>query len=220
MPYTMHEPARNLDRSLMNRPWKDLPGDVQSRLAVAYIAWIVIGTIMEVMYYGEFGINIIEYSDVFDFLIGPFKRSEAVFFLLFIFAITLLALRFDIFMQKRFPNTHNLMNFGLARRRWFAWYRNITFVIVFFVLLVFYSFMLGEGRRDQLCEQTDFDLAVVFQNEPGDTLQVKEIGANASYLFGLDGNNRVHIIPTQSGVQQLVLTEEIRAEKARAKPIQ
>lgn len=95
MPYTMHEPARNLDRSLMNRPWKDLPGDVQSRLAVAYIAWIVIGTIMEVMYYGEFGI-----------LIRPFKRSEVFLFLLLAFSATFLALQFDMFMQKCFPNTY------------------------------------------------------------------------------------------------------------------
>lgn len=211
----MHEPEKSPDHSLLNRRWEDLLGDVQSLLAVAYIALI-----MEVAYYREFGINIVEYSNVFDFLIGPFKRSEALFFLCFTFAVTFFALRFDMYMQKRFPKVHNILNLGMARRTWFVWYRNLAYVIVFFALLIVYSVMLGEGRRDHLCATTEFDMGVVFQDRAGDTLSIKEIGAIASYLFGLDGNNRVHVIPTQSGVQQLVLTEEIRAEKARAKPIQ
>jgi len=95
----MDKPAPSPDRSLLDRPWEDLPGDVQSRLAVACFAWIVIGTIVEVMYYREFGI-----------LIGPFKRSEVFLFLLLAFSATFLALQFVMFMQKCFPNICNITN--------------------------------------------------------------------------------------------------------------
>ena len=54
--------------------------EIQTVITVCYLVAVGIGMIFNYKKYAEFGINIFDYGDVFDFLIAPFADVYIIFF--------------------------------------------------------------------------------------------------------------------------------------------
>src|SRR5690606_2414881 len=71
--------------------------------------------------YSEFGINIFDYADVFDFLIAPFSDMRILLFSGITLFIVFLVVRSDIFLRAKYPRTYSKFNFGLEKKRFYVW---------------------------------------------------------------------------------------------------
>ncbi|MFT5801328.1 MAG: hypothetical protein ACI956_001136, partial [Nonlabens sp.] len=180
---------------------KRLQEEPQSLLPIGYVALVLIGMVNEAIYYWQFGINIFEYSEVFDFLIAPFKKIEYLLILLAAFILSISAFSADRFLQTKYPNFHNTINMGMAKKSWFKTYRQVSFYLTFVIVLIIYGLQNSKMFKDRLIAQETSDLIVEFTTADQPTLSAKKIGANKSYLFLIDQKEVIHIVPTSVAVK-------------------
>lgn len=168
----------------------------QGWFALGYVLLVILGMLTDTIYYQQFGINIFEYSEVFDFLIAPFKRQETLTLFTIAILVTLAAYFLDSYAEKRFPKFYSKINFNLNTKPWFVWYRLGSFILLFTVLLLLYLLMSSEKRYDDLVEMRQKpDIAITFSSEQKSLLKGRKIGANSKYIFLMDKAKKVHIIP-------------------------
>jgi len=184
---------------------KKLQEEPQSLLPIGYVLLVLMGMVNEAIYYKQFQINIFEYSEIFDFLIAPFKKIEYILFLSFAFGMAIITFAFDRFLQNRFPKLHNTVNFGAANKSWFSAYRYFGVLTTFLVLLIFYSSKNSQKQRNNLLDQQASDILIEFNASDQESLQAKKIGGNKNYIFVLDKEAQVHIIPTSGAIKQIIL---------------
>lgn len=184
---------------------KRLQEDPQSLLPIGYVALVIIGMINEAIYFKQFEINIFEYSEIFDFLIAPFKKLQYIFILFAAFIISSGAFTFDRYLQNKHPGIHNLMNFGVAKKSWFPVYRQISMTATFLILFIFYSYGTSSKFKKDLSEEKQNDITLVFDSETNSSISGRKIGANKSFLFLLTEDSKVHIIPISGGKVEQIL---------------
>ena len=180
-------------------------GEIQGVLALSYVLLIVIGMINEAVYFSYFDINIFEYSVIFDFLIAPFKKLEYLFLLLFTFSVSMLAYWLDVWSSRKMPKMYYWMSFGLKNKSWYSWYRVVIMVLVFFFMLIVYSNEFRQRRHERIYESSEFDTEVILDTEKSKTIIGNKIGSNSNYLFILDQEKVIRIIPIHSKVEQVVI---------------
>jgi hypothetical protein len=92
---------------------KFLKQDFNTSLSIGYLSLVVIGMIFEGCLYLCFHINIVQYSDISDFLLAPFRNPIILVFVAmsvsFIYLITLL----DEWTEKKYPRVYKWMYCGM-----------------------------------------------------------------------------------------------------------
>lgn len=72
-----------MKEGLIKDTYKTVITEIQTILTISYIFAVGIGMLFTFQKYSEFGINIFDYADVFDFLIAPFQISRYYYLQLF-----------------------------------------------------------------------------------------------------------------------------------------
>lgn len=68
---------------MSNNPWvKRLLQDTQAMLTLSYALLILLGGVFDYFYYKRFGIDILNYSSIFDLLVEPFRKPTILLFFL------------------------------------------------------------------------------------------------------------------------------------------
>lgn len=183
---------------------------VQWILSLGYVVLIVLGIVNQSLFYGHFGINILEYSDILDVLVNPIAEltSNLGYFILTILGVILLL----IIPPKMEEGKDN----------W--WIRNITFkgvpaggrrkAMFNFLLIFCLSFHLGVfvgaglvggyklKEKVQEGSLTYKDKVKFHQSEK--ELELHLLGKNSSYLFYiLKGEKEVRITPITGNVDYI-----------------
>ena len=173
--------------------------ELQNILAAGYLSLIIIGMIYEAVYYSYFNINIFEYSEVLDFLLAPFRRPLTIIYLLIAIFAMIFGLMLDKWLRKK-PKIYRWMHFGLADKPWFPTYRNWSVVLTFIFLIVVYAGIVAKILYVKITEQKTPDLEISY-NTDQPSLSGKSIGKNGTYIFMLDMDNNVQIIPIDSNIK-------------------
>lgn len=182
-------------------------GEIQSILALSYLLLLLIGMINEAIYFHLFGINIFEYSVIFDFLIAPFKKIEYLMILMLTLGVSMLTFYVDLKIEKTWPRIYHWLSFGLETKTWYKSYRLLMFLFVFLFLLTTYSFLVGSEKKEQIYERTQPDLELILDGNNNRKLVGHKIGSNSSYIFLLDQQKQVRILPIQAKVEQILLKQ-------------
>ncbi len=74
------EPQPKPDEGLIKDKYEPLLKELQSIISIFYILAVAIGMVFNYQKYSEFGINIFDYADIFEFLIAPFSDTTILFF--------------------------------------------------------------------------------------------------------------------------------------------
>jgi hypothetical protein len=180
--------------------------ELQNVLTFGYISLIIIGMIFEATYYYHFGINIFEYSDILDFLLAPFRRPISIYMLLFIIGLSALTYRMDVYTQKRYPKLHRVFNLYLYDIPFMKRNRIWVFIIMAIILLFVYANLIGAEARNELPD-LPADIEVVFSDTNVPSLTGRKIGQNQQYIFVLEAEEKVRIIPIDSDVRLLMPIE-------------
>lgn len=171
--------------------------DLQSFITISYLIIVGIGMLFKFKKYTEFGINIFDYSDVFDFLIAPFSDIKIVLFSTLTIVFVFLLFKFDAIWKRKFPKFYSKMIFGWDKKSWFNMYRYVSITVMFILYLNFSATYYGKVTAKQIKKQSPITLKYA----DNQTIKGVWIGKTKDMVFLLQ-NKKVVAIPIQSFVKE------------------
>jgi len=164
--------------------------EVQTVLSLGYVLLVTIGMFFQYERYSEFGINIFQYADVFDFLIAPFEDFDIIFFFLVSIGIIIALYIMDIWMEKHTPKFYVFMTFGMVNKSWYKMSRIGTFIFLLVLYVHLGADYYGKSYKRQFLDRPTIQLYYT----TGSMEEGRVIGKTNEVLFFLV-DQRVKIIP-------------------------
>ncbi len=172
--------------------------DIQTFTTVSYLMMIGIGMIYKNALFSEFGINIFQYADVFDFLITPFQDIKIIIVSLIAMIIPFLIFQIDIWMKKRFPKTYSRFSFGLDKKPWYNKLMILSIAIIFLSII----FEAASGYANHFKHSIDDQGDISIEYQDNEIVKGKMIGKTKETLF-LWKDESVKVIPITSLVKSI-----------------
>lgn len=189
-----------MDEGLIKDAYERIIKEIQSIITFAYIIVIGIGMLFTYQKYSEFGINIFDYADVFEFLIAPFSDPYIVLFSIISISFILLLVRLEIIWKTKYPNSYAKVSFGISNKPWYETYRKINFTMLIMLYLIIASDIYG-GFMKKKVEQESY-ITINFSN--GSSKRGQLIGKTKEVLFLLK-DQKVKVIPITSSLKEIEL---------------
>jgi len=172
--------------------------EIQTLITISYILAVGIGLLFNYQKFSEFGINIFDYADVFDFLIAPFSDFKIVLFTLVSLAITYSLIRLDLFWKRKFPKLYSKLSFVKGKKSWYNSYNYFSFAIVFIYYLYISADIYGNISKEQILNQSSIEIRF----SDNEIKKGKMIGKTKDVIFLLIGE-KVEAIPITSLVKEI-----------------
>lgn len=180
----------------------------QSLFPLLYLILVLIGMLFEAYYYSYFNINIFAYSDILDFLLAPAKDIAIIVFVLLSVALSFLLWKLDQWMRTRIPKWYRMIHFGLVDTSWYRIYLKASFLFVTVAYSVLSADIYAHAHAKAIDLKPTIDVYFQNQEKNPEVLTARLIGKNKDYLFLLDDENFVRIIPTNSQVKTIRFTQK------------
>lgn len=174
--------------------------EIQTFLTIAYIITVGIGMLFQHQYYSEFGINIFEFADIFEFLIAPFADVRILLFSLVSIGFSMFLLQIDLVWKRKFPINYSRMNFGWDKKPWFNTFR----ISAFSFLFITYLYLAADGYGQYASEEVRKDAPITLRFMDDETVSGTMIGNTTNVIFLLR-NDKVTAIPMGSMVKEFEL---------------
>jgi len=171
--------------------------EIQTITTVSYILAVGIGMLFTFQKYSEFGINIFDFADVFDFLIAPFSDFKIFIFIIISVTFTYLLFRLDFFWRSKFPKSYSKMAFGWDKKEWYNTFRYLSFGLLFVFYLYISADTYGEVSKAEILNQPPIEIRFT-DNE---IKKGKIIGKTKEVIFLIRGEE-VEAIPITSVVKE------------------
>ena len=172
--------------------------EIQTIITISYILAVGIGMLFNFQKFSEFGINIFDYADVFDFLIAPFSDFKILLFTIISLTLTYFIFRLDSFWKRKFPKTYSKQSFGMDKKVWFNSFRYFSFAIVFIFYLFISADKYGRISKEQILNQSSIKIRFS-DNESKNGIM---IGKTKDVIFLMTGE-KVEAIPITSLVKEI-----------------
>ena len=172
--------------------------EIQTIISISYIFALGIGMLFNYRKYAEFGINIFDYADVFDFLISPFSDMKILSFTVISILLASLILYLDILWKRKFPEAYSRLNFGWDEKPWFVPMRYVSGAMLIVLYLIIASGIYGEISKKEVLQQAPMEIR--FSDDEIQRGQM--IGKTNSVIFLLS-NEKVKAIPITSLVKEI-----------------
>ena len=171
--------------------------EIQTVVTISYILIVGIGMLFTYHKYAEFGINIFEYADVFDFLIAPFSDFKILLFSVISIIVCLLLFKLDVVLRRKYPKTNSKMNFGLDKKSWFSIYRYSMVAFMFIYYLYLSSDFYGRFTKKEIMGNSPISI----KYSDNESIKGIVIGKTKDIIFLLQ-NEKVKAIPINSNVKE------------------
>lgn len=186
-----------LNEGLIKNKYESIFKEIQGIISIFYILAVAIGMLFNYQKYSEFGINIFDYADIFEFLVTPFSDITVLFFTFITCLICYFTFLFDSWTIKKYPKFYSKIVFGFDKKEWYNSFRYFTFLIVFFLYLYYAADFYGKLALDKTQKQTPISLRFV-DNELKKGIM---IGKTKEIIFLLEGE-KVKVIPFNALVKE------------------
>lgn len=132
--------------------------EFQTILSVFYLLLVGIGMLFSYSKYSKFGINIFQYSDIFDFLLAPFRDVTIFIFSFITIFVVFLVYKLNELTKKKFPKYYNSkFNFGLLKSK-----PILTMIMMFLLYLYIFSGKYGKlSKKRILIEPNIIELTLI-----------------------------------------------------------
>ena len=171
--------------------------EIQTVVTISYILIVGIGMLFTYHKYAEFGINIFEYADVFDFLIAPFSDFKILLFSVISIIVCLLLFKLDVVLRRKYPKTNSKLNFGLDKKSWFSIYRYSMVAFMFIYYLYLSSDFYGRFTKKEIMGNSPISI----KYSDNESINGIVIGKTKDIIFLLQ-NEKVKAIPINSNVKE------------------
>lgn len=171
--------------------------EIQTIVTISYLLIVGIGMLFNYHKYSEFGINIFDYADVFEFLIAPFSDFKILLFSTITIILSLLLLKLDIVLRRKYPKTTSKMNLGLDKKSWFSIYRYSLIAFMFIYYLYLSSDFYGRFTKKEIMRNSPISI----KYSDNESINGILIGKTKDIIFLLQ-NEKVKAIPINSNVKE------------------
>lgn len=186
-----------MDEGIIKDKYELIIKEVQTIVTVCYLIAIGIGMLFNYQKFSEFGINIFEYADVFDFLIAPFSDFKILLFILISFGASYFFFSLDKTIKSKYPKFYSKTNFKWDNKPWYNSYRYVAFSF----LLIFYLFLAADLYGKIFARNIDEQATISIRFADNELKKGKMIGKTNDILFLLN-NQKVEAIPITSLVKE------------------
>jgi len=176
--------------------------ELQTIISILYIFAVGIGMLFNFQKFSEFGINIFEFVDIFDFLIAPFSDFKILLFVIISLTLTYLLFRLDVFWKAKYPKAYSKISFGWDKKNWYNSFRYLSFGLLFIYYLYLSSNKYGEISKKQILNQS----TIKIRFNDNEIKTGKMIGKTRDIIFLLN-DKKVEAIPITSAVKEFEIKE-------------
>jgi hypothetical protein len=176
--------------------------EVQTIISISYIVAVGIGMLFNYQKFIQFGINIFDYADVFDFLISPFSDGKILSFTVISIILALLIVYIDILWKRKFPKAYSRFNFRWDQKSWFTGLRFLSTGILIILYLIIASRQYGKISKTEVLNQP----LIKIRFSDNEIKRGKMIGKTNEVVFLLSGEN-VEVIPITSLVKEIQIMQ-------------
>ncbi|MDR4988509.1 MAG: hypothetical protein RG741_06705 [Bacteroidales bacterium] len=185
-------------KTLLNSIYDNIIRDMRIVLALFYAFAVGIGMLFAYFRYAQFGINIFEYADLFDFLITPFSDYRIILFAAVSLVLAYGFIVFDSMWKRKFPRSYTIANFGLPKTPFFKFIRSAAYIFIIIFYLFVSAMTYGRVTRERVLKQPSIELRF-FDDE---IKEGKMIGKTKDVIFLLIDDSTT-AIPTTSLVKEI-----------------
>ena len=182
--------------------------EFQTIITIFYILTVGIGMLFNYKKFAEFGINIFDYADVFDFLIAPFSDYRIVIFALLSMVVPYLLFIFDRYYKKNHAESYSKMNYGWDQKIWYKQLLKLSYIFLIIFYIYISAKIYGKVSKHQIIKQNPIE--VRFSDN-----EIKKgimIGKTKDVLFLLIGD-KVEAIPITSFVKEIQIMKGFTVKK-------
>ena len=187
----------NMKEGLIKDTYELVIKEIQTIVSISYVLIVGIGMLFTYQKYSEFGINIFDYADVFDFLIAPFSDFKILLFSTITITLVFVFFKFDVYWQRKYPKNYSKINLGLDKKSWFSIYR----YSVFSVMLVCYLYLSADFYGKFTKKEIEGNPQINIKYSDNENIKGIVIGKTKDILFLLQNEN-VKAIPINSNVKE------------------
>ncbi|MEQ8713198.1 MAG: hypothetical protein RIC80_09275 [Cyclobacteriaceae bacterium] len=170
--------------------------ELQAILTLSYGTAVGVGMLFQYQKFSEFGINIFDYADVFDFLIAPFSDMTIILFALASVVISLFFYLLDGYWFRKWKRSYFIFSFGLHTKPWYPYFKTITFTFLIGYYLYIGADLYGQKAKEKIVESAPVTIRFV-DNE---TMTGQFIGKTREVIFLAKGKT-VKAVPIVSTVK-------------------
>lgn len=171
--------------------------EIQTVVSISYVLIVGIGMLFTYQKYSEFGINIFDYADVFDFLIAPFSDFKILLFSTTTIVLVITLFKVDVAWQRKYPKTYSKVNLGLNKKSWFSIYRYSLFAFMLIIYLYNSADFYGKFTKKEIMKNSQINI----KYSDNENIKGIIIGNTKDILFLLQNEN-VKAIPINSNVKE------------------
>ena len=171
--------------------------EIQTIVTISYLLIVGIGMLFTYHKYSEFGINIFDYADVFEFLIAPFSDFKILFFSAITITLSFLLFKLDVVLRRKYPKTTSKMNMGLDKKSWYSTYRYFLVAFMFIYYLYLSADFYGKFTKKEIMGNSP----ITIKYSDSESINGIVIGKTKDIIFLLQ-NEKVKAIPINSNVKE------------------
>ncbi|MFC2117164.1 hypothetical protein ACFLSY_00800 [Bacteroidota bacterium] len=187
-----------MKEGLIKDTYEVLIKEMQTVISISYILAIGIGMLFNFQKFSEFGINIFDYADVFDFLIAPFSDLKILLFTIISLTLAYIIFKLDLLFKRKFSKFYSKQSFGMDKKLWYKYFRYISIAILFILYLIISSDKYGKISKQQILNQS----SITIRYSDNEIKKGKVIGKTKDVIFLLTGE-KVEAIPITSLVKEI-----------------
>ena len=176
--------------------------EMQTLISISYLLVVGIGMLFNYHKYEEFGINIFDYADVFDFLIAPFSDSKILLFSMLSLMVPYLLYKFDFMWKSKYPKTYSRMSFGWDEKSWYKLFTYFSFAFLLIFYLYISADLYGKISKKQILKRGTTSI----RYSDNEIKEGKMIGKTKDIMFLLVDEN-VEAIPITSLVKEIQIVK-------------
>ncbi|MEQ9301172.1 MAG: hypothetical protein RIF33_21530 [Cyclobacteriaceae bacterium] len=170
--------------------------ELQAILTISYGTAVAIGMLFQYQKFSEFGINIFDYADVFDFLIAPFSDMTIILFALASVLITAGFYLLDKLWYTKWNKSYAIFSFGLHHKSWYKYFKTFTFVSLIGTYLYLMADIYGKRAAELITSQSPMTIRFI----DDETIKGQFIGKTREVIFLKNGES-VKAVPIISTVK-------------------
>lgn len=183
---------------------KFLQRDISLTISILYIVLVAIGMLFKAIFYAFFHINIVEYSDISDFLLAPFRDPIILIMsigtVLFFHALNI----FDNWMEVKAPRINALFYYGFDKEKYQAWFSMKGMATMIVTYTVLFAYVYGSFSSKNIKKSYVSTVVVSFKDnkfEPTDTLIY--VGKTNTFTFFYKRNDKQTVVVPLSDVLKM-----------------
>ncbi len=178
------------NEGLIKNKYEHLLKEAQSIISIFYILAVAIGMLFNYQKYSEFGINIFDYADIFDFLVAPFSDVFILFFTISSSVLAYVIYRVDLFIERKYPKFYPKLVFGLNKKSYYKLYRYLSFLALF----LYYLYGSADFYGNLVAQKTKKQAPISLRFSDNEIKKGIIIGQTKQVVFLLEGKT-VKVIP-------------------------